>query len=459
MNCKFCNAELSGDTTVCPVCGKDNALEQLSPAADAVCPEEETRSLPEENTEIVEEILKETADEPVKPPKKLWKRILAVVCIVILIGSLTVALLSGMGISLKPRSNDAMYKDSYTVTDAEAANVPNKVIATVGDMTLTNEEFQIHYWTHYFNFLDYYGTYYFDYSQPLDQQVFLEDTGMTWQQYFVQVALEGWTRHAVLNLMAEEEGFVLDESFLALLPEQLEKSAVSYGFESAEAMIKYDMGPISTLEAYLTYIEQSQTATQFAEQKYALWEPTNEDLDAYYQENEEAFIQSGITKDSGPIVSVRHILVQPEGEKTEGAYSDAQWKACLEEAEKILSEWKSGEATEQSFAQLANTYSADGGSNTTGGLYEGITRDSNYVENFLNWSVDETRAVGDTEIVQTDFGYHIMYFVSGEPIWITAAKSNYQVDKLDALIAEGQERWPVKFQYKNIILTDANVTD
>lgn len=468
MNCKFCNAELAEGASVCPVCGKENVDEQalLNTAPGEACLESEEitdlEQLPEKNEEAVEEIAEEaaegTADEASKPPKKLWKIILAAVCGVVLIGVLTVAVLYGMGIDLKPRSNDVMYKDSYTVEDAEAVNAPNKVIATVDDMTLTNEQFQIHYWGQIYNFLDYYGTYYFDYTQPLDGQVFSEETGMTWQQYFIQVALESWNRYAVLNKLAAEDGFVLDEAFLAALPDELETAAVSYGYEDAEAMIKSDMGVISTLEAYLAYIEQSQTANQYVNEKYAQWEPAMEDLEAYYQENEAAFAESGITKDSGPIVDVRHILVMPVGEKNDGAYSDAQWEACLQEAEKILDEWKNGAATEESFAELANTYSEDGGSNTTGGLYEGITRDSSYVENFLNWSVDETRAVGDTGIVQTEFGYHIMYFVGGEPMWITAARSNYQVDKLNDLIGEGQERWPAEFQYKNIILTDANVT-
>ena len=460
MNCKYCNAELSEDTAVCPVCGKDNAQEseQINPVVDETCPETEQTCLPEESTEAVEEITEEIPEEAVKPSKKLWKRILAAVCAVVVLVTLVISVLLGMGIDLKPRSNDAMYKASYTITNEETVNAPNKVIATMGDMTLDNELFQIYYWGQIYGFLDYYGSYYFDFSKPLDAQVFSEETGMTWQQYFVQVALESWKRYGVLNILAAEEGFVLDDAFLTVLPEQLEESAVNYGYEDAEAMVKADMGQLSSLESYLEYIKQTQTANQFMNQKYEQWEPTADALDAYYQENEAAFIESGITKESGPIVDVRHILVQPEGEKTDGEYSDVQWKECLQKAEKILDEWKNGEATEESFAKLANTYSADGGSNTTGGLYEGITPTSSYVKNFLQWSVDETRAVGDTDIVQTEFGYHIMYFVGGEPMWMLAARNNYQADMLNKMIEEGQARWPAKIQYKNIIVTDANVT-
>lgn len=43
---------------------------------------------------------------------------------------------------------------------------------------------------------------------------------------------------------------------------------------------------------------------------------------------------------------------------------------AAQKAQDILDEWKAGDATEDSFAALANEYSQDPGSNTTGGLNE-----------------------------------------------------------------------------------------
>jgi hypothetical protein len=37
--------------------------------------------------------------------------------------------------------------------------------------------------------------------------------------------------------------------------------------------------------------------------------------------------------------------------------------------------------------------------------------DSNYVENFLNWAMDAHKD-GDTGIVETEYGYHIMFYSS-----------------------------------------------
>ena len=116
------------------------------------------------------------------------------------------------------------------------------------------------------------------------------------------------------------------------------------------------------------------------------------------------------------MTDVRHLLVKFEGGKTDSntgkvTYTDAEKKKAKDEAEKLLKEWKDGEATEDSFAALANKHSDDG-DGTTGGLYEDIYR-GKMVTNFENWCFDEARKAGDTDIVETEYGYHIMYFVSG----------------------------------------------
>ena len=46
------------------------------------------------------------------------------------------------------------------------------------------------------------------------------------------------------------------------------------------------------------------------------------------------------------------------------------------------------------------------------GLYSDISADSSYVESFEAWAIDPARTVGETGIVETEYGYHIMYFSS-----------------------------------------------
>ena len=116
-----------------------------------------------------------------------------------------------------------------------------------------------------------------------------------------------------------------------------------------------------------------------------------------------------------PLADVRHLLVQFEGGTTgtdgNKTYSDAEKAKAKEEAEKLLQQWKDGDATEDSFIALVKEKTDDTASKETGGLYEGIHRESGYVENFKDWAVDAERKTGDTGIVETDYGYHIMYYV------------------------------------------------
>lgn len=145
--------------------------------------------------------------------------------------------------------------------------------------------------------------------------------------------------------------------------------------------------------------------------------------------------------------SARHILIKAEADE-DGNYTDEAKQAAYDRAEEILDEWKAGDATEDSFAELANTYSEDGGSNTVGGLYEDIYI-GQMVDEFEDFCFDEDRRYGDTGIVygeSTSYaGYHVMFYVGegelysdylaenalkGEDYnaWLEAGLENYQVD-------------------------------
>ncbi len=123
-----------------------------------------------------------------------------------------------------------------------------------------------------------------------------------------------------------------------------------------------------------------------------------------------------INDNSFALANVRHILIAPEHQHEEGethaegeTYSEEEMAAAKAQAEEILAQWEAGDATEDSFAALANEKSADG-DGTTGGLYENVYP-GQMVANFNDWCFDETRTSGDTGIVESTYGYHVMYYV------------------------------------------------
>lgn len=117
-----------------------------------------------------------------------------------------------------------------------------------------------------------------------------------------------------------------------------------------------------------------------------------------------------------PMSNVRHLLVEFEGGEEDEAsgemiYSEAEKDAARAKAEELLKTWKEGKADENSFIELVKENTDDTGSAENGGLYENINPESQYVPNFLNWSISPDRKKGDVEIISTEYGCHIMYYV------------------------------------------------
>ena len=119
-------------------------------------------------------------------------------------------------------------------------------------------------------------------------------------------------------------------------------------------------------------------------------------------------------RDENPTIDIRHILVPlGSGSIAEGeeGYEDeqAQLKADAHaKAEELLAQWQSGEATEDSFAALALKESTDG-SKYDGGLYTEVYQ-GQMVTEFNDWCFDAARQSGDTGVVDTQYGSHVMYF-------------------------------------------------
>ena len=511
MICKFCNAEVPEGTELCPLCGMalteppvEETPVEVTPVevtvteetvetvTEEVCEEPLTdeasaeeapvEELPVENPEFYDEDMPELTQPSAPAPKKVWPWVLGAVAAVLALGVLAVMLLIALGMEIKLPENTINRKESYTVSDSEAGENAQDVVATMGSAKLTNAQLQIYYRMQVLDFLNYYSSYLssvgMDLAKPLSDQDCYFDQTKTWEQYFIEAALNTWESYQSMVLEAESAGFEMPAEMaeeLAKIPEALEEQAAEGEYESAEAMLKELLGPACTVEDYMEYIRINALSNEYYGTQYEKLMPSEGDVEAYFAENEAAFTENGITKDGGLQSSVRHILVCPKAEEAteettpsteattpstaattpaEEGFTEAQWAACLAEAERILEEWKSGEATEESFAALVPVYTEDPGSASTGGLYEDINPTSSYVENFLAWAVDMTRMPGDTGIVQTEYGYHIMYFVEGAPYWKTAAQTQLLSELTTDMIEGIKEKFPMKVTFKNIALAD-----
>ena len=156
--------------------------------------------------------------------------------------------------------------------------------------------------------------------------------------------------------------------------------------------------------------------------------------------------------------NVRHILVMAETTTDESgavvAPTDEAWAAAQTKAEEIRAEFEAGEQTPEAFAALAEKYSEDTGSNTNGGLYEGVT-EGDFVEEFDFWLFGDKSDLqpGDTAMIRHEgnaetesapyWGYHITYLDSwGEAEWQLQVRETMAYDSMTELTTELCEASP-----------------
>ena len=258
-----------------------------------------------------------------------------------------------------------------------------------------------------------------------------------------------------MAIAAEENNVEMEEALKADL-EGMEASlttlATENGFADVQELLEYNMGPGATYEAYQKYLYVYYMGYSYYNQQYSTMQPTEEEVENYYQENLEYFETYGVTKEI-KTVDVRHVLITPN--ENASTYTEEEWAAAEKKAQDLLDAWVAAGATEEGFADMANANSTDPGSNTNGGLYSGVTV-GYMVAEFNDWCFDEARQVGDYGLVKTSYGWHIMYFsgseVSENTQWFTTVQSELLYERIETVMDEAINKYELVADYSKIIL-------
>lgn len=433
MQCKYCQAVLEEGNTVCPNCGES-----------------------QEESKVTKRL---------KVLKILLASVVGLILLVLLVGLVHY----GVTGSFLPKKNDLYYKNSYSISleklDTAAGTKSfqkklDKVVATMGSHTLTNRQLQVYYWqlVNTSSYAD------LDKTAPLDAQYQDPELEKTWQHFFIEEAIKSWQQDMLLKDMAQTDGFAMPEDYASqfkTLEADLTTQAAQNGYLSVEAMLADKLGQGTNFETYYNYMWAYYLGALYWTDYMEGLEVSDAQIEEYFQSHE-AELKTGyvipITKDSGKLVDVRHILVMPEGgTKSEDGkttvYSDAEWEACREKAQALLDEWLAGERTEESFGALAAEKTEDPGSQSSGGLYTYVYK-GQMVEEFENWCFEEGRQAGDYGLVKTTYGYHVMYYVFGEDGWIRVCRDGAQAELSVALLEEKMAQNLVEVNYKNIVLAE-----
>ena len=260
-----------------------------------------------------------------------------------------------LGNPLLPDGNpdDVTCKGGYSVSEADFSAVADTVVATLGGGELTNGQLQVYYRMAAAAYAEEDAP---DLTKPLETQLCAKDSAAaTWQQFFLEQALNMWRSRQALALGADVSGF--DEPQKAFL-EQLPQLT----------------GDDAQLTAYARLLNISYI--HFSNQYDDLQVATGEDVS---EENRQ--------------VDIRYIRLAPDSTEVQTVV-DAFLAAYREESE---------------FARLATQYSLDEGSRRNGGLYAGL-RQGWLKEELDAWCFDPARAQGDYTVIEGEDAIHILYF-------------------------------------------------
>ena len=351
--------------------------------------------------------------------------------------------------------------DAFTEEDAAA------VVATCGDAELTNSRLSYYYWQQYYNFMSMYGSYAsmmgLDTTKPLSEQMY--DDTHTWEDFFLQSAIRTFWQTEAINAAAKEAGYVLDsetEEYLTSLTDAITQEAESGEYASVDEYIQAAYGPHSTMDSYTAFAREMMTASGYLSTVYGSIELTDDEISAYFDENAANYVAQNIAKDDPNMVNVRHILITPQADENaetdengQPVLTEQNWTNAQMKADEIYKMWQEGDATEETFAALATEYTEDPRSMSTGGLYEEIYP-GQIVQEFNDWCVDAARQVGDTAVVKTSYGYHIMYFsgVCDHPYWYKIAQQDCLATRQQQALADIVNATTVEVDYSKAKLTE-----
>lgn len=379
-------------------------------------------------------------------------------------------------------------QESYTAEDAQIADAASRVIAEWDNATLTNAQLQIYYSNAVATYQSSGNEPQPDMTQPLDHQLCpLGDGNLSWQHYFLQQALKSWQSQQILLSAAQEPRIIQEEAYkpnetddlhgkyvaddlpvnnflyqdldcytpnsmhqeyLDGLDTQLGALVTELGYKNLDDYVKSVYGSHVTAEALVqAAYEYNYSYMYFTEKSYDI-------LDAIGTDN-----HLGSTRGQDYTVDIRHVLLIPDGAKCAGdgtvTATETQWDLCKATAEQMLNTWKAAYLTtlnaEANFARLANTSSDDGGSQVNGGSYTNLVR-GQLIEELDEWCFDPDRSTGDTAIIRSPLGYHIVYFCGSNSLAQSIIHNAQEKKLLLDFVEERREEGTLKVDYSDISL-------
>lgn len=244
----------------------------------------------------------------------------------------------------------------------------------------------------------------------------LEETRKFMIQYQVLSSKDEWPSESDISDIESKIKSNLDQ-MLAYYGTTFEASTVQEFAQKAYGM---------TYDNLVDYFVLTGTLDQY---KAALLEKvsvSDEDLEAFYSAN----------PDDYKSVTVRHSLLLTE------KMDDDEKAEVLAHAEELVKKYNDGEITFDDIMEESEDVNSSTGKPNNDGYYS-VQKDSGFVKNFEEWALSRTEPSDDIEIVETEYGYHIMICTEIKGIEDESVKSavetGYRIETVENQTAKETE--------------------
>lgn len=267
----------------------------------------------------------------------------------------------------------------------------------------------------------------FDLSAPSEMEGY---ENMSWGETLRAIALTQVQDMHILEALAKKESMTLRAENLTAIEgfyTNLSTNATSLNMEF-DAYLQTLYGTTATKATLEPIVNRYFLASQYMEKIQGDFEYTTKELEAFYTTHKDGYTNTDL-----PVV--RHILYKAYKGNANGTdATETELSAAKANAEAAL-------AKVTSYEDMVSVGDAALNDASAAEAAEYTVQKGQMVEAFDTWCFDAARKVGDKAIVQTEFGYHVMYFVGSQKDWYEDAVAQLKNDKYKEFM-EAQEKLP-----------------
>ncbi len=318
-------------------------------------------------------------------------------------------------------------------TEAPVVTPGPRASAATGTMTFQGEtisatEFDFYYYTMMQQYEQYvsYGLIPATESGEMDLTAPVSETDtQTWGDFLRTTALTQLQDMHILESLAKAEGMTITAENLTAIDSffaNMTTNATMSGME-LDPYFMTVYGTTATKANLEPVINRYFLASQYMEKVKEAITYTDAELQAFYTENADSYTDTTL-----PVV--RHILYKAfKGVEGSEDATQEELDAAKAAADATLAKVTSYDL----MVSVGDAAMADGSAAESA---EYTVQTGQMVEEFDSWCFDPARVAGDTAIVQTMYGYHVMYYVGAEKDWYADAVDKVKNDKYIAFILE-----------------------